>query len=203
MAADLGRWQPLSVPDLVAALIDVRAPWWLAGGWALDLFLGRETRPHDDIDVQILRSHHVQIRAALRNWDTHAADPPGTLRPWPVGEALPAEVHDIWCRRDESSPWAFQLMVADTSADDWVYRRDPRIRRPVAELSGPTSTRTLRVLSPDVQLLYKSKGLRPKDQQDFDATLPALTMGQRRWLRSALTTASPGHRWLDALAEPT
>jgi len=199
MAADLGPWQPLSVAELVAALAEVRTPWWLAGGWALDLFLGRETRPHDDIDVQILRPHHVQVRAVLAGWDAHAADPPGRLRPWPVGEELPPHVHDIWCRRSPADPWAFQLMVADISGDEWVYRRDPRVRRPVAELSGPTSTRTLRVLSPDVQLLYKSKGLRPKDQQDFDAVLPALTLGQRGWLRTALTTASPDHPWLAEL----
>ena len=202
MAADLGQWQPLSVAELVAALSDVRTPWWLAGGWALDLFLGRETRPHHDIDVQILRSHHRQVRAALGGWDAHAADPPGTLRPWPVGEQLPTEVHDIWCRRSPRDPWAFQLMIADTSGDDWVYRRDPRIRRPIAELSGPTSTRTLRVLSPDVQLLYKSRGLRPKDQQDFDSVLPALSSRQRGWLRVALTMTSPGHPWLALLGEP-
>lgn len=202
MAADSGRWQPLSVAELVAALAHVRTPWWLAGGWALDLFLGRETRAHHDIDVQILRTHHVQVRAVLADWDAHAADPPGTLRPWPVGEELPPQVHDIWCRRSAADPWAFQLMVADSSGDDWVYRRDPRIRRPITELSGPTSTSALRVLSPDVQLLYKSKGLRPEDQQDFEAVLPALALAQRRWLRTALTTVSPDHRWLAALGEP-
>ena len=203
MAAELGPWQPLSVAELVAALADARTIWWLAGGWALDLFLGRETRTHDDIDVQILRAHHVQVRAVLAGWDLHAADPPGTLRPWPVGEELPAHVHDIWCRRSPADPWAFQLMIADTSGEDWVYRRDPRIRRPVIELSGPTSTSTLRVLSPDVQLLYKSKGLRPKDQQDFDAVLPALTLGQKGWLRTALETSSPGHPWLAPLGQPS
>ena len=92
-------------------------------------------------------------------------------------------------------------MVADTVRDQWVYRRDPRIRRPVVELSGPTSTRSLQVLSPDVQLLYKSKGLRPKDQHDFDAVLPALTTHQRRWLHDALSTTSPGHPWQATLAE--
>jgi hypothetical protein len=196
---DLGPWDALSPADLATVFAGVAAIWWLAGGWALDLFLGRVTRPHDDIDVQILRRDHLRIRKALASWDMHAADPPGTLRPWPVNEELPASVHDVWCRRSPDEPWAFQLMIADTEGDDWVYRRDPRVRRPLGELSGPTSTRTMRVLTPDVQLLYKSKGLRPKDQQDFDAVLSALTTRQRAWLRQALTTASPSHPWVAAL----
>ena len=199
MAAEFSAWQPLSVAELVVALAEVRTTWWLAGGWALDLFLGRQTRGHHDIDAQVLRPHLSHLRATLADWDMHMADPPGTLRPWPVGEELPAHAHDIWCRRTATEPWAFQLMVADTAGDDWVYRRDPRIRRPVRELSGPTSTQSLAVISPDVQLLYKSKGLRPQDQQDFDAVLPALTLDQRQWLRTALSTTSPDHPWLARL----
>ena len=201
VAPDLGDWDPLSPGELAHTLAPVRARWWLAGGWALDLFLGRETRAHDDIDVQILRPEHLRVRSALAAWDAHAAEPAGTLRPWPVDEELPPGVHDIWCRRSSADPWAFQLLIADTAGGDWVYRRDPRIRRPLAELSGPTSTRAMQVLSPDIQLLYKSKALRPKDQQDFDAVLPALTTLQRRWLRTALTTAAPGHPWLHALRD--
>jgi hypothetical protein len=196
---DLGPWDALSPADLATVFAGVAAIWWLAGGWALDLFLGRVTRPHDDIDVQILRRDHIRIRKALASWDMHAADPPGTLRPWPIDEELPVSVHDVWCRRSPDEPWAFQLMIADTEGDEWVYRRDPRVRRSLAELSGPTSTRAMRVLTPDVQLLYKSKGMRPKDQQDFDAVLPALTTRQRAWLRQALVTASPGHPWVAAL----
>jgi hypothetical protein len=55
------------------------------------------------------------------------------------------------------------------------------------------------VLAPEIQLLYKSKGLRPKDQADFDAVLPALRPEQRRWLRDALTIESPSHTWLSGL----
>ena len=30
-------------------------PWYVAGGWAIDLFLGRSTRAHSDVDIAILR----------------------------------------------------------------------------------------------------------------------------------------------------
>lgn len=38
-------WEPThprAVPELLAGLT---CPWWIAGGWALDLFMGRESRP--------------------------------------------------------------------------------------------------------------------------------------------------------------
>ena len=177
----------------------VKAPWWLAGGWALDSFLGLVTREHADSDALILRRDHVDVREDLAEWDAHAADPPGTLRPWRVGEHLPEEVHDVWLRRRPDLPWAFQFMIDETDGGDWLYRRDRRIRRPLASLSGPTSSPACQVLAPEIQLLYKSKGLRPKDESDFAAVLPELDEPRRAWLRDALRLTSPDHPWLGAL----
>lgn len=184
------------MPVVLAA---VAAPWWLAGGWALDTFLGRRTRPHEDTDVLILRPDHLEVRRALSEWDAYAADPPGTLRPWPVGEELPATVHDIWLRRSPTTPWSFQLMIDDTRGDNWIFRRDSRITRSITDLSGPGSTSAVQVLAPEIQLLYKSKGLRPKDQADFEAVLPALDAARREWLRSALAVVSSAHPWLNVM----
>jgi hypothetical protein len=41
---------------------------------------------HSDLVILVLRRDHALVRDQLRDWDVHAADPPGTLRPWPVGE---------------------------------------------------------------------------------------------------------------------
>jgi len=196
---DLGTWDPLTPQELTPVLAVLDVPWWLAGGWAIDLHVGRQSRLHEDIDVLVLRPDHVTVRAALADWDLHAADPPGTLRPWPLGETLPAAVHDVWCRRGPDEPWAFQLMIDDVDGDDWVFRRDRRVRRPLARIAGPASTVELPLLAPEIQLLYKSRALRPKDQADFDTVLPVLSDVQRSWLRDALTTVSPGHPWLPVL----
>ena len=201
MPEALGEWEPLSVEAVTELLRGIDARWWIAGGWALDLHLGRQTRPHHDIDVLVLREDLPGVRERLRGWDLHAADPPGAgrLRPWPGPERLPAALHDIWCRQTPSSPWALQLMVDDTEGADWLYRRDSRIRRPVAGLHGPASTPGRPVLAPEVQLLYKSRTPRPKDVDDFSALVGALDDGRRDWLRRALSTVGPGHAWLDRL----
>lgn len=157
---------------MAAVLEAFDVPWWLAGGCPLDAFLGRQTRDHADIDVSVLRRDQAAVRAHLAAWDLHVADPPGTLRPWTSDVAT---AHDVWCRRTPGEPWAFQLMLEDSDGDDWVYRRDPRVRRPIASLGD-------RVLVPEVQLLYKSKDPRPKDLADRALVLPLLSETAREWL---------------------
>jgi hypothetical protein len=38
------RWEPLSLEEVKKLLGPVSAPWWIAGGYALDPFIGHETR---------------------------------------------------------------------------------------------------------------------------------------------------------------
>src|SRR5579871_6764013 len=111
MAAVLGPWRPLGVAAVAALFSSFPAPWWFAGGWALDLFLGRQTRDPGDTAVRVLRPDQLPAQAALAGWDLHAADPPGRLRPWRSGEWLNAPIHDIWCRPAADTPWALQLML--------------------------------------------------------------------------------------------
>ena len=199
MATALGPWVPLAVPDVAALLREVQVPWWIAGGWAIDLFVGRQTRPHGDIDVFVLRPHQLAIQAALAGGDLHAADPPGTLRPWRPGERLDAPIIDIWCRRTPATPWSLQLMLGDTDADRWVFRRDHRVSGPLSQLTCRTPD-GVPFLAPEVQLLYKAKAAPlPKDEADFTAAVPLLDEGRRRWLVRALRTYDGRHPWLTRL----
>jgi hypothetical protein len=54
-------------------------------------------------------------------------------------------------------------------------------------------------LQPQIQLLYKAKGLRAKDQLDFDNTLPHLDEPRRGWLKASLERTLPGHPWIRSL----
>ena len=38
---------------------------WFFGGWAVDLWVGRLTRPHDDIDVLVWRHDEARVHEAL------------------------------------------------------------------------------------------------------------------------------------------
>jgi hypothetical protein len=204
-AGSLGAWRPWSPQEVAQFFAPLAAPWWIAGGWAIELFLGRRTREHEDVDVQILRRDQQAVRALFGAWDMQAALPPPRdeiwpFRPWRRDEVLDPVIHDVWCRPTSTQPWALQLMIADTRDDSWLFRRMPTVMRPVNTI-GCVSGKGIPYLAPEIQLLYKAKGLRPKDESDFAHALPALHQERRQWLRKALTEAHPGHPWLSRLRD--
>jgi hypothetical protein len=192
-------WSPLALAAVAALFQGLRVPWWIAGGWAIDIGVGAGGGAHADVDVQICRADQRVVQATLAAWELHAADPPGTLRPWLPGETLPAQVQDVWRRPAPTAPWALQLMLADTAGEDWIFRRDRRVRRPLTLLTRHTAE-GLPYIAPEIQLLFKARPTpRPKDEHDFTVALPLLGDESRAWLTAALRTSCPAHPWLRRL----
>lgn len=88
-------------------------------------------------------------------------------------------------------------MIDESSDGDWVSRRDPSIRRPIAGI-GKASTDGIPYLAPEIQLYPR---LRPKDETDFTAVLPSLTQAQRQWLSDAIARTHGDHPWRDRLSQ--
>lgn len=82
----------------------------------------------------------------------------------------------------------------DTTPTTWTFKRDARISLPTEAVLWTRDG--IAYLRPEVQLLHKANGLRPKDQADFEACLPCLDTTARQWLKHALGIAHPGHPWL-------
>jgi hypothetical protein len=186
------------IADLADALRALTAPWAAAGGWAIDLALGRETRSHADVDVALLRDDQAALRAALPSWEFRVVVD-GVLEPWPRAAWLVAPVHEVHARPAARAEHGIEFLLNERDGADWVYRRDPAVRRPLARVfrAGPSG---VRVLAPEVVLLYKSKGPRAADEHDFRAALPLLDAEARRWLAAALRRAEPEHPWATVLA---
>jgi len=192
-------WQQLSPQEMASVLGDAGFPWWIAGGYAIEAFVGRTFRPHGDIDVLMLRRDRMAVRMLLKDWDCWAADPPGTLRPWLADEMLSASVDHIWCRRNFSDPWRFQLMFDEADGGTWHSRRSASVRRPIADM-GWRDAAGIPFLAPEIQLFYKAKSPRPKDEQDFSAALPLLGERRTEWLAAAIRAAyGVENPWLDRL----
>lgn len=190
---------PPEIHAVAAALRDLDAPWAVAGGWALDLALGRVTRPHADVDVAVFREDQGALRVALSAWD-FAVAVGGRLVPWRPGARLEPPVHEVHARsRAGAPPLALELLLNERDGAEWVYRRDPAVRLPLARalLPGPGG---VQLLAPEVVLLYKSKAPRPADEEDFLVARPLLDANGRAWLRDALLRARPDHPWTAALA---
>lgn len=192
---ELGPWAPFGVDAATRVFAAAPFRWWISGGLALELHLRRSWRLHDDTDVGICRRDLPAVRTHLAQWDAWVGAA-GRLRPW-RGEPLALDRHEnnLWCRSGPGQPWLLDVTIGEGSDDEWVYRRDPALRRPWdgAVLHSADGTP---YLSPELQLLFKSKGLRLKDDVDAAEVIPQLTNGQARFLRQQLDLSHPWHELL-------
>jgi hypothetical protein len=177
----------LSVKELAAVLHPASFQWWVAGGYAVEHFVGRPIRSHADIDVLLLRRDAKDLHRLLQGWEIWASSS-GRLHPWQTNAGLAPDVNDIWCRRSGEQVWRFQLMLDGSDGDIWRSRRCPGVNMPIRDL-GVISQDNLPFLRIEVQLFYKAKTPRPKDEQDLEACLPLLNVDQKMWLHQAIQLA--------------
>ena len=190
MSEPTAPWAPLSVGEAVEAMTPFPARWWISGGWALELHVGRSWRAHDDTDVGVLRRDAPTLLDTLAGWEVFVAAR-GRLRPW-AGEPLreAARENNLWCRRSDDGPWRLDVPLGAGDDDAWAYRRDPEVRVPWAE--AVLSTREgVPYLAPQLQLLFKSAAPRPKDHHDAREVIPALAPSPAEWLRARLPDSHP------------
>lgn len=189
-----GAWTPAEVAEELAR---VEAPWCVVGGWAIDLFLGHQTRPHGDLEIAAPRSYFPEIRACLNAYAFHAVKD-GEVRALSSGEPLPLNVDQVWVLDRDALLWRVDVMQEPGDRDTWIFRRDQRIMAPRSVMVA--SDGGIPRLRPEGVLLYKAKARRPKDEADFATCLPHLSTQARAWLSVALERAHPGHSWLRALS---
>ena len=90
-------------------------------------------------------------------------------------------------------------MLDNAEMDQWLFRRDSRVNRPLATLTGQIGG--IPYLAVEVQLLYKAREHDlAKNDADFRACVPRLSADQKHWLVDALDVIHPGHVWIEALA---
>jgi hypothetical protein len=188
------RWSSSWTPSEVARhLAGVAAPWCVAAGWALDLFRGRQTRAHGDIEIAIPAAGFPEVRSRFPGY---AFDAVGSGRIW--ADATPQElaaVHQTWLRDPATGNYLLDVFREPHDGDTWVCRRDESIRFPYREIIHRTQG-GIPYLAPELVLLFKAKHAREKDQADFDATVPHMTPAQRQALATLIARVHPGHHWL-------
>jgi GrpB-like predicted nucleotidyltransferase (UPF0157 family) len=184
----------------VEELADYPHPWWISSGWAIDLFLGRVTRVHHDVDVVMPRIHQLDLQAHLleRGW-RFVTPLDGRLEPWPRHMRIELPRHQVHAHRQGDF---IDFLFTDIEHGVWRYRREPFVVQSVARMQLH-SAEGIPFLAPELVLLFKSRNTsrqeRSKDQEDFDLVLPHLNAERRAWLRWALLTQSPDHPWLARL----
>jgi hypothetical protein len=186
-------WTPAEVAHRLAGIV---SPWYVAAGWALDLFRGTQTRDHGDIEIAIPAASFPEVRSRFADY---AFDAAGSGRIW--ANATPAELartYQTWLRDPATGQYLLDVFREPHDGDIWICRRDAAIRLPYGDIIRHTSD-GIPFLAPEWVLLFKAKNMRPKDQADFDGARPLLTQVQRQALADLLDRVHPGHPWLAAL----
>jgi hypothetical protein len=191
---DLDAWEAWSPSEAARRLSALTGPWYVAAGWALDLFLGRQTREHDDLEIGIPAQRLPELRETLDGFELVVV---GGGSAWPTTDATLAAHHQTWVR-EPGGPWRVDVFREPWDGDTWICRRDSRIRLPRDRLIAYTDD-GIPYAQPEVVLLFKSKEPRDKDERDFAIVLPHLDAGRCAWLRHALDVVHPGHPWLGTL----
>ena len=201
-APDLSAWEAWRPEEVHRRLARVKAPWYVAAGWAIDLFLGGQRREHEDLEIAVPRRGLHEVLEALAGFDFFAAGVPGPGLVTPLesvaGDALES-YHQTWVREPATGLWRLDIHREPSDGDTWIYRRDERIRLPYERVISTTAD-GIPYGRPEIVLLFKARHPRSKDEDDFAAVLPRLDREQRRWLAGALELTHPGHSWLPALS---
>jgi hypothetical protein len=193
---------PLHPRDVRSLLSSAPFQWWIAGGWALDLFTGEQSRPHFDTDVAVARRDQTAAQRYLHGWDFRYALPgshdPVIFEPWEVGQSLGHKIHGSWARENPDSPWRFEFLLHEIEQDIWSFRYGPGVRHPLSRI-GDSTADGIFYLRPEITLLYKAARLRELDDADFHRVLPHLSSGQRAQLATDIIHCWPEHPWLGLL----
>jgi len=86
----------------------VSVPWYVAAGWAIDLFLGGSHQAHNDLEIGVPQARCGEVTAALTDLDFFVV---GDARAWPLDRAGPAfdEHHQTWARELATGPYRLDV----------------------------------------------------------------------------------------------
>lgn len=187
---------------LLSLLTAFDRPWGVCGGWAVDLFLGKLTRPHHDLEIAIRRDDQHQLRSVLRGWRFYKSvrrSGGGILLPWQDDETLALPVHEVHAIQPQGELTTLEILLNESENGTWRYRRNPDVTLPMADVWKRHET-GIPYLTPEIVLLYKSKSPRARDTVDSRSVLPELNSTQRAWLHNAIAVSHPNSPWLADLA---
>ncbi|MDQ6788120.1 MAG: hypothetical protein M3033_15050 [Acidobacteriota bacterium] len=180
--------------QIATVMRDFKPSWFVAGGWAIDLFLEKETRLHQDIEVAIFRKDQIALHNYFDDWLLQKVVN-GESFDWYRDELLTLPTHEIHCFNETAQPPQIEILLNESNETEWLYRREQKIRRSLFEIQLESST-GVKFLCPEVVLLYKSKNTLAKDEQDFQAVVKYLDAETKEWLKYAIKICNPEHHWL-------
>ena len=193
----------------------------ICGGFALDLFLGYESRVHGDIDVLAFWEDREAIITYMQHkgflvYEMLGGGKVHRITDIQMQEKLrknifccteDCELVRLYDTEEQDVFWLdfqhtglsklnyIEFLFNEKTEKEFVYVRDSRVKRvldkAVLEKNG------VPYLAPELCLLFKSTDIeREGYQQDYELTVERLSPEQRAWFENAMELLYPeGHRW--------
>lgn len=125
--------------------------WFFAGGWAIDLFLRKETRDHHDIEIGIFREDQIKLKQFLSTWNFKKVFK-GKFISWD-DEYLELPIHEILAT-NHANDYELEILLNECDAENWKFRRDLKISYPLQSVIMHSET-GIPYLASEIVLLYK------------------------------------------------
>jgi len=153
--------------------------WFICGGWAIDLFIGKETRKHNDIEIGILRKDQNKLWEYFGNYEIFYVNNMNNYEKilWD-GEYKNLPIHEFNCKIGELN---LEILLNECDENNWIFRRDNNIKFNLNEIVKIYEN-NIPYLIPELVLLYKLSNLKEKDKMDFKNIIPYLSNEKINWL---------------------
>ncbi|GGA29463.1 nucleotidyltransferase domain-containing protein [Paenibacillus physcomitrellae] len=183
--------------DLKQQMNGFDKPWFVAGGWTIDLFVGEVTRSHKDVDLCLFREDAEYALEYFHEWDIYVAIP---------GEQRLEKVRGI---QDIESPryglhmykdkQFLEILLTNRTDDQILFRKNTRIQMSLDEFSKKSGE--LPYVNPAWQLLFKSLNPREEDEHDFLIYLhrSAAERPAKLWLQENMKAMNGSPSWIEEL----
>lgn len=193
----------------------------ICGGFALDLFLGYESRVHGDIDILAFWEDRETIITYMQSKGFLVYEMLGGGKVHRITDIQAQEKlqKNIFCctedcelvrlyDTEEQDVYWFdfqhtgllklnyiEFLFNEKTEDEFVYVRDNRVKRKLEKVILEKDA--IPYLAPELCLLFKSTDIdREGYQQDFELTVERLNGEQRAWFEKAMEKLYPeGHNW--------
>lgn len=195
-----GAWDAWTPRQVAGRLAGCPARWAVVGGWAIDLFLGEQRRPHGDLEIIVPMWEFDSLRDRFPDVEMFVAGREGF---WPLGAEGEAffEYQQTMVRDPASLKWKLDIMRSPDDGTHWTCTLDRTLRRPWHE-AVRRDRDGIPYLAPELTLLHKAATGRPKDERDLRTVLPHLPAADRTWLRHTVERLmGEKHPWVAVLAD--
>ena len=191
------------------------------GGWAIDLFLGKESRKHHDIDILVYWPDRDKIILHMQSLGFEVYEMLGGGQAHHITNIhiQSKSKRNIFCCKDDCDFVQFtktdksdifnidftatvqtkldyvEFLFNDKTSTDFLYARNHEIKRSLNR--AILFACRIPYLAPEICLLYKSTDIeREGYQHDYDKAICRMSADQKQWLNSALAIQYPqGHPW--------